>query len=64
MRKANRKANGLVNQRLAETRMSAHERQQAVYALRSAEAIVDTIVWVKDRIASVGAMLLRPGFKH
>ena len=64
MRKANRKMNGLINQRLAETRMSAHEREQAIHAFGSAEAIVDAIVWTKDRIASLGGMLLRPDFKH
>ena len=64
MRKANRKGNGLVYRRLAETRMNTHEREQAAHALRSAEAIVDAIVWVKDRIGAVSAMLPRPGFKH
>jgi hypothetical protein len=53
-----------MDKRLAGLRMSEHERQRAAYALRDAEAIVDAIVWVKEKIASFGALLLRPGLKH
>jgi hypothetical protein len=28
------------------------------------EAIADAVVWVKERVPSLGAMLLKPGFKH
>lgn len=65
MRKANRKnVNDAIYKRLAEVQMSERERERAAYAIRDAEAIVDAVVWVKDRIASLGAMLLIPGFKH
>ncbi len=65
MRKANRKTvNDAIYQWLAEGRISEHDRQRAEYALRDAEAIVDAVIWVKERIASLGAMLLKPGFKH
>jgi hypothetical protein len=32
--------------------------------LRDAEAIADVVIWVKQRIASLGAMLPKLGFKH
>ena len=64
MRKANRKTvNGTLYQRLAQVRMSERERERAAYAIRDAEAIVDAIVWAKEKIASLSASLLRPGFK-
>lgn len=59
-----RRLNCVIYQRLAEIRLSDLERQRATYALRHAEAIADAVIWVKDRIASVGASLPRLGFKH
>jgi hypothetical protein len=64
MRKANRKVNELIYRRLAEARMSNHERESAAYAFDSAEAIVDAIVWAKEKIAYFGTMLPGLGFKH
>ena len=65
MRKANRKTvNDAIYKWLAEGRISEHDQQRARYALRDAEAIVDAVIWVMERIASLGAMLLKPGFKH
>jgi hypothetical protein len=56
--------NCVIYQRIAEIQLSDTDRQRATYALRDAEAIVDAVIWVKDRIASVGASLPRLGFKH
>ena len=65
MRKANRK-NGAstINQRLAEVRMNEHDRRRAAHAIQDAEAIVDGVIWVSDRISSLGAILFKPVFKH
>ena len=65
MRKANRKkVNDAIYKRLAEVQMSERERERVAYAIRDAEAIVDAVVWVKERIASLGALLPKPSFKH
>ena len=58
MRKANCKTvNCSIYQRLAEMQLDEHDRQLAVYALRDAEAIAGAMIWVKERIASLVAML-------
>ncbi len=65
MRKANvNVSNRLLEKRLAETHMSEHDRNRALNAMRDAEAIADAIVWAKDKIASIGALFLKPGFKN
>ena len=65
MREAHRKTvNCAIYKQIAELRISEHDRQRAKYALRDAEAIVEAVSWVKERIASLGTMLLKPGFKH
>ena len=65
MRKAKRKNSGrMIEKRLAEARLSERERERAAHALRSAEAIVEAIVWTKEKIASLRAGLLKPSFKN
>ena len=65
MRKSQcRTVNGIVYQRLAEIWLSERERRRAKHALRDAEATADAVIWVKERVASLGVMLLKPGFKH
>jgi hypothetical protein len=44
--------------------MSEHDRDRALNVMREAEAIADAIVWAKDKIASIGALFLKPGFKN
>jgi hypothetical protein len=56
--------NCIVYRRFAEIQMSAFDRQSAAYAMRDAEAIADAVIWVKEGIASFGAMLLKPVYKH
>ena len=56
--------NCVINRQLAEIKLSDLDRQRAMYALRDAHVIVDALIWVKERIASLGTMLLKPGFKH
>ncbi|MCC7486502.1 MAG: hypothetical protein IT529_16130 [Burkholderiales bacterium] len=65
MRKPNVvEANTVIQQRLGETVMNPYARSRALEMLRGAETFADTIVWVKDRIASIGACFLKPGLKH
>ena len=54
----------LICQRMAEIQLSDLERQRATYALHDAEAIADALIWVKEGIASLGAILPKLGFKH
>ena len=64
MRKANvTVTNRLLETRLAEAHMSEHERHRALSAMRDAEAIAEAILWAKEKIASIGALFLKPGFK-
>jgi hypothetical protein len=64
MRKANVTTIGLIEKRLAETPMNEHDRNHALNVMREAEAIADAIVWVKEKIASVRGLFLKPGFKN
>lgn len=65
MRKANlKRVDGIINKRLADARISERDREVAAHAMRRAETIVDAIVWAKEKISSLGALLLSPGFKH
>ncbi len=65
MRKANQVVAGSAIYRLIDkTRMSDHDRQIAIESLRNAEAIVDAIVWVKNKVAALGDTLLHPSLKH
>jgi len=54
----------VIYRQLANVRITDVERRRAAYALRDAEAIADGVVWVKDRLASLGAMVLKPGFRQ
>ena len=56
--------NCIVYRRLAEIQMSAFDLQGAAHAMRDAEMIADAVIWVKERIASLGTLVLKPGFKH
>jgi len=64
MRKANCNVSRLLENRLADANMSEHDRNRALSVMRDAEAIVNAIVWAKDRVASFGALFLRPGLKN
>ena len=65
MRKANvTVSDRLLETRLAEAHMNEHDRHRAMNALRDAEAIADVILWAKEKIASIGTIFLKPGFKN
>jgi hypothetical protein len=65
MRKANvTVSNRLLETRLTEAHMNEHDRLRALNALRDADAIADAILWAKEKIASIGTVFLRPGFRN
>lgn len=65
MRKANQTAFGSeVYALITQSRMSESERRTALVAMRNAEAIMNTIVWVKERISALGSYFLKPSLKH
>ena len=65
MTKANCKtANCLIYKRLAEMQLSDHCQRLAVYAMRDAEAIADAVMWIKEKIAALGAVFPKLGFRH
>ena len=47
----------IINMRLAEIQLSERDRQLAMYALRDADAIMDVVISIKERIAALGARL-------
>ncbi|HKA38832.1 MAG TPA: hypothetical protein VKD25_03605 [Burkholderiales bacterium] len=53
-----------VYRQLGDVCMSEVDRRRAAYALCHAEAIVDGVIWVKDQLASLGAMVLKPGYRQ
>jgi hypothetical protein len=53
-----------IYRQLADVRMSDTDRRRAAYALRDAEAVADGVIWVRDRIASLGAIVLKPAFRQ
>jgi hypothetical protein len=56
--------NCTIYRQLGKIRMSALDRQSAAQAMREGEAIADAVIWLKERIASLGAKLPRLGFRH
>jgi hypothetical protein len=65
MKSANRKpVSNIIYRQLADVGMSEVDRQRAAYALGDAESIVDAVIRVKEGFASLGALLLKPVFKH
>jgi hypothetical protein len=54
----------MLEKRLAEIKMSAHDREHALNRMRDAEAIADAIVWAREKIGSIRNLFLKPGFKN
>lgn len=63
MRNANCRKS-IIEQRLEKMQLTERDRHLARHALRDAEAIVHAVIWVKERFASLGGVLLKPVFKH
>ncbi len=49
---------------ILEVQMSETDRQNAIAALRQAERMVDAYLWVKEKLAIVGHVFLKPSLKH
>lgn len=49
---------------IREGRMSERERQVAIHAMRKAEAIVEAILWMKEKVAALGDFFLKPSLKR
>lgn len=50
--------------KIREARMSDLDRQSAIHAIQTAEAIVDAIFWVKNKSVALGNAFLKPSLKH
>jgi len=65
MRKVNQKAHGTDLVALVEkARLSDRDRQVALDAIRAAERFTDAVLWVKEKVASMGNWFLKPSVKH
>jgi hypothetical protein len=53
-----------VYRRIHEAQMSDIERQAALRAMRNAEAMVEFLVWAKNKVAAAGTYFLKPSLKH
>jgi hypothetical protein len=59
------KFGSVIMDRINTVQMSASERQAAINAMRDADTIVDTILWITRKIEQVGAFLfMKPSIKH
>ena len=65
MRKSNERVlDSGIYARIREVQMSETDRQNAIVALRQAERMVDAYLWVKEKLAIVGNVFLKPSLKH
>jgi hypothetical protein len=63
--KLENKFGSVIYERINSVQMSSAERQAAINAMRDADAIVDSILWVKRKIEQVGEFLfMKPSIKH
>ena len=53
-----------IYRRIQEVQMTEVERETALRAIRNAEAMADLVVWVRNKVASLGAFFLKPSLKH
>ena len=65
MRKSNEKTSDSgIYARLNGVNMRESDRLRAVAALRQAEGIAEAIIWVQQKVASIGQVFLKPSLKH
>jgi len=65
MRKSNESVfNSGIYARILQVQMSEADRRSAIAALHQATRIVEAIMWVKERFASVGHVFMKPSLKH
>ncbi|MBM3373574.1 MAG: hypothetical protein FJY44_06840 [Betaproteobacteria bacterium] len=59
------KFGSVIYDKINTVRMSEQERQVAINAMHNADAIVDTMIWLSQKIEQLGAALfLKPSIKH
>jgi len=59
------KFGSVIYDKINTVRMSEQERQVAINAMHNADAIVDTMLWLSQKIEQLGAALfLKPSIKH
>ena len=49
--------------RLRTVQMSESDRHNAILALRRAEQLADTALWLKEKVADLGHWFLKPSLK-
>ena len=65
MRKGNQKRLGTDLYALVEkAQLSERDRQVAIDAIEAAEKVTSAVLWVKDKVASMGNWFLKPSVKH
>jgi hypothetical protein len=65
MRKVNQKTFGTDLYALVEkAHISDRDRQVAIDAIEAAEKVANAVLWVKEKVASVGNWFLKPSVKH
>jgi hypothetical protein len=50
--------------RIRELPIPRADKEQAIQALRQAEAIGNAFVWIKERFSALGHAFLNPSLKH
>ena len=50
--------------RLWAVQMSAADRRNALNALEQAERLVGVYLWLKEKLANIGHVFLKPSLKH
>lgn len=59
------KFGSVIYNKINTVRMSEQERQVAINAMHNADAIVDSLLWISQKIEQIGAALfLKPSVKH
>jgi hypothetical protein len=59
------KFGSVIYDKINTVRMSEQERQVAINAMHNADAIVDSLLWISQKIEQIGAALfLKPSVKH
>ena len=65
MRESNeRSVNTGIYARIRELPIAASDREDAIQALRQAEHFAEVMLAIKEKIASIGAVFLKPSLKH
>jgi hypothetical protein len=65
MRETNQRVlNTAIYARIRELQISQVDRDNAIRALEQAERITGVYLWLKEKLATVGNVFLKPSLKH